>query len=294
MLDLMIKNSNTKVHRFGQFFLLNRYNHIVTLVLSVALTCTLATAGAYAITSITQTYASNGSLPIGSIVSQKNDSDSEVIGADSNNVDNLIGVTVNPSNSALSISSKQTNPVQIASGGSVMVLVSDINGSITQGDHITASTLTGVGMKATTNVRIVGTAQGNLDNNTGSQQTYSDADGTKHTVLIGQIPVAINVSYYFKEPDKTLIPQSLQNIANSLAGKKVTTLPIVVSAAIFIVTIMVVVVIVYSMIKSSIISVGRNPMSQSAIYRDLIQISALVIVILGVGLVSIYLVLTRL
>jgi hypothetical protein len=52
--------------------------------------------------------------------------------------------------------------------------------------------------------------------------------------------------------------------------------------------------IIYSMIRSSIISVGRNPMSQSAIYRDLIQLSALVIGILAVGLISVYLVLTRL
>jgi len=48
------------------------------------------------------------------------------------------------------------------------------------------------------------------------------------------------------------------------------------------------------MIRSSIISVGRNPMSQSAVHRDLIQLSALVLGILAVGFTALYLVLTRL
>ena len=112
-------------------------------------------------------------------------------------------------------------------------------------------------------------------------------------MLIGQIPIQVSVSYFFKEPDKTLVPQAIQNIANTLAGKNVSTLPIVISVAIFIVTMIVVVSITYAMIRSSIISVGRNPMSQSAIYRDLIQLSALVLAILAVGMISIYLVLTR-
>jgi hypothetical protein len=90
------------------------------------------------------------------------------------------------------------------------------------------------------------------------------------------------------------VPSALQNIANSLAGKEVSTMPILIGVAIFTVMIVMVVSIIYSLIKSSIISVGRNPLSQSAVYRGVIQISALVLAILGVGVVSIYLVLTRL
>jgi len=47
------------------------------------------------------------------------------------------------------------------------------------------------------------------------------------------------------------------------------------------------------MIRSGIISVGRNPMSQSAIYRDIIQLSVLVLGILTVAIISIYVILTR-
>jgi hypothetical protein len=82
-------------------------------------------------------------------------------------------------------------------------------------------------------------------------------------------------------------------VANALAGKTVNTTPIIISAVIFIVTLAVVVSIIYSMIRSSIISVGRNPMSQSAVYRDVIQLSALVLGILAVSVISIYFILTR-
>ena len=120
------------------------------------------------------------------------------------------------------------------------------------------------------------------------------SDGKENSVNLGQVPVIINVGDFFKQPEKTVVPSALQNVANALAGKSVSTVPILISSAIFIVMLIVVVSIIYSMIQSSIISVGRNPMSQSAIYRDLIQLSALVLVILGVGLTAIYLILTRL
>jgi MFS-type transporter involved in bile tolerance (Atg22 family) len=51
--------------------------------------------------------------------------------------------------------------------------------------------------------------------------------------------------------------------------------------------------IIYSMIHSSIISVGRNPMSQAAVYRNVIQLSTLVIIILAVAVGVIYMVLTK-
>jgi hypothetical protein len=112
--------------------------------------------------------------------------------------------------------------------------------------------------------------------------------------MVAQIPLLVNVSYFYKQPDKTIIPAGIQNIANGIAGRKVDSLPILVSAGIFVIMLIVVVSIIYTMIRSSIISIGRNPMSQSAVYRDLIQLSALVLGILTVGVVAIYMVLTKL
>lgn len=274
-----------------------RYYHprsVLFLLLTVALVSLALSTASHAITSISQSYSAKDTLPLGSIVSLENNSSDQVIAAATSNVDSLFGVVINANSSLLSLSNGQANQVQVATSGTARLLVSNINGSISRGDHITASPISGVGMKATGNVRIIGIAQGDITTTSSDKQSYTDKDGVKHDVLLGEVPALINVSYYFKEPDKTIIPSAIQNIANSLAGRPVNTLPIIVSAAIFLIILIIVSSIIYSMIRSSIISVGRNPMSQSAVYRNLIQMSGLVIVILAVGLISIYLVLTKL
>ncbi|HET6863591.1 MAG TPA: hypothetical protein VFH37_00075, partial [Candidatus Saccharimonadales bacterium] len=246
-----------------------------------------------AATLVSQSFAADSSLPAGSIVSlQKGYSDRVTAATTANNSD-LFGVVVNPDSSQLSISSAQTNQVSVAQSGLEQVLVSDINGQISPGDSITGSPISGVGMVATQNSKTIGVAQDSFPNSTAQKTTYKDNKGQQHTVQLGQIPVLVSVAYFYKQPDKTIIPQALQNVANSLAGKKVSALPIIISAVIFIVTLVIVVSIVYSLIRSSIISVGRNPMSQSAVYRNVIQLSVLVIVILGVAVGSIYMVLTK-
>lgn len=246
----------------------------------------------WAVTSISQSYVTKNSLSVGSIVSLLKNTSDEVVPAATSNVDNLIGVVINADNSLISLSGSQKNQVQVATSGIVQVLVSDINGSVVQGDHITASPITAVGMKASSNVRVIGIAQGEMAG--AKKETYKDSSGKEQSVLVGQVPVLVNVAYFFKEPDKTLVPSALQNLANSIAGKAVSPLPIIISGAIFIIMMIIVASMAYSMIRSSIISIGRNPLSQSAVYRDLIQMSGLVIIILAVGLAAIYLILTRL
>ena len=250
---------------------------------------------AFAVTPISQGFLTKTKATLGSIVSLDNNTSDYVSPTTTDNVNNIIGVVIPGTNSLLTVSSGEANQVQVATSGVVSVLVSDINGSIRVGDHITGSPISGVGMKATGNTEVVGTAQGDLQSSTNSkEEDYTDQSGKKHHVLLGEIPVLISVSYYFKQPDKTIIPAAIQNIANALAGKTVNTLPILISVGIFIVTLLIVTTIIYSMIHGSIISVGRNPMSQAAIYRNLIQLSVLVVVILAVAVVSIYMVLTRL
>ena len=245
-----------------------------------------------AATTISQGYSTKEDLSLGSIVSlQKNSSDT-VTAATTSNADSIFGIVINSDSSLLALTNDTKEQVQVATSGTVPVIVSDINGEIHQGDHITASPLRGVGMKASANVRIVGIAQGGMKNAT--KETYKDKAGKEHSVTLGEVPVIVNVAYFFKEPEKTVVPTALQNMANALAGKTVSTLPIVLSAAVFLIMLIVVSSIIYSMIKSSIISIGRNPMSQAAVYRDLIQLSSLVIAILAVGLIAIYFILTRL
>jgi hypothetical protein len=254
-------------------------------------TC-LCTPSAGALTSLSQGYSTSSSLAQGSIVSLKNGQTDHVEATSINNGGNILGVVVSGGGSLLSLSnSNSSNQVQVATSGVAGVLVSDINGPISQGDQIAASPIAGIGMKATSNAKVIGVAQGTPSNDT--KQSYTDASGKKQTLTLGIVDTLISVSYFYKQPDKTIIPSVIQNLANALAGKSVSPLPIIISGAIFVVTLIVVSSIIYSMIRSSIISVGRNPMSQSAVYRDVIQLSVLVLGILVVAVISIYIVLTK-
>lgn len=246
-----------------------------------------------ALTPLTEGFLYKDTKPaIGSVVSLEKDTIDTVIPATVSNADNMFGVVVTGDSSLLAVSNGGDDEVQVTTTGTVPVLASNINGDIKRGDHITASPIAGVGMKATSNVRIIGIAQGDLVET--KNQTIKNSSGQDQEVTIGQVPLLVGVAYFFQEPEKTIVPAAIQNVANALAGREVNTLPIILSAVIFIVTLIVVVSIIYSMIRHSIISVGRNPMSQSAIYRDLVQMSALVLAILAVSVTVIYFVLTRL
>lgn len=253
---------------------------------------TMLVSSVFAVSPISQSYLTEDDLTEGSIVALKEGSTDEVEAANIKNADNIFGVVINSDNSLLTISAKEGTQVQVANEGTMAILVSDINGEIARGDPVTASPIGGIGMKATDNIRIVGIAQGPMVGQ--KEEELKTEDGKTEKVTLGEVPVLVNVSYFFKQPEKTIVPGAIQNIANGLAGKKVDTLPILISAGIFFVMLVVISSIIYSMIRSSIISVGRNPMSQSAIYRDLVQMSVLVLAILTVGVISIYLVLTRL
>jgi hypothetical protein len=244
-----------------------------------------------AATPISEGYTTSEKLGVGNIVSLEKNSSDRVVAANIKNASNILGVVVGDTGSPITLATIDGEEVQVATNGIVRVVASDINGDIYQGDNVTSSPIAGVGMKATNNVKVVGIAQGTLTNDT--KQSYTDKQGKKQTIRIGDVPVLLNVSYFYKQPEKTVIPSAIQNVANSLAGKNANPLPIIISAAIFIITLIVVSSMIYSMIRSSIISVGRNPMAQSAVYRDLIQMSLLVVVILGVALVSIFLVLRK-
>jgi hypothetical protein len=248
---------------------------------------------ASAVTSISQGYLTTDSLSVGSLVSIDKDSSDHVNATTSENVSNVFGVVIDAGNSLLAVSTGQAGQVQVATSGVAQLLVSDINGEVNSGDSITGSPIKGVGMKATDNIKIIGVAQSGMTSANSSQQAYTDKQGKKHQVRVGLVPVLISVAYYYKQANKTLIPSAVQSLANALAGKQVSPTPILIAAAIFIVTLIVVTSIIYSMIRSSIISVGRNPMSQSAVYRDVVQLSALVLGILTVAFIAIYLVLTK-
>lgn len=250
----------------------------------------LITVPALAITPVSQSYLTSKPIPLGSLASLDGNSTDRVVATTTATVKNLIGVTINDS-TPLTITTSDSNSSLVATSGIAPTLVSNINGEIELGDQITASPIVGVGMKATTNTKIVGIAQSAM---TSKKTETVNVDGKDQSIEIGEISLLISVGYHYQEPEKTLIPVAIQNIANAMAGKKVEPLPIIVSLIIFIVTMVVVISLIYAIVRSSIISVGRNPLAQSAVYRNAIQLSVLVMAIIAASIIAIYLVLTKL
>ena len=260
--------------------------------LFVGLILALAAAqSTHAITTISQGYITEGEVAVGSLVSLVDTRTDTVSAATVETNSNLLGVVVTGGSSLLSLGNGTSGEVQVATGGSAPVLVSDINGEIVQGDQITASPIAGVGMKATGNAKVIGVAQADMTKTTESDV---EIDGNTRNLSLGNVLVLINVSYHYEQPEKTIIPAALQNIANALAGREVRPLPIIVSAIVFVIMLLVVASIVYAMIKNSIISVGRNPLAQSAVYRNVIQLAGVIVVIIAGSITIIYFILRSL
>ncbi len=249
------------------------------------------TAAGAVTTFIAENYTADSQLPANSLASLKSDSTDKVELSNTGNVNTMVGVVIDRSDASISFSSGEKTQVQVAKSGTLDVLVSNINGAIEQGDYITASPINGVGMRATGSTKVIGIAQSDLKN--GVTQKVKDDSGIENEIQVGTATVLVSVSGYIGETENSFIPRPVQEVANTLAGRTVSALPIFLSLGVFLVTLIVVSIIIYSMVRNGIISVGRNPLSSSAIYRNIIQLSALIIGILIAAFILIYFILTR-
>lgn len=233
---------------------------------------------------------SETNLKPGALMSLKDDSPNNVELANQDRVDQLVGVIgENP----LITLTDGGQTVQIVTSGVTTAIVSDINGEVKTGDKITASPIEGAGMKATASNIVVGSAQADLSSVETTTHTVKDADGQEHTVKVGLISVQVNVTFYAAAADKTsFLPSFLQDFANGLAGKEVSPVRVMIAAIIMLLSFLSIAVLLYASVKSSIISIGRNPLSEVSVRKSLLQIGAITIAILLLALITIYLILS--
>jgi hypothetical protein len=227
-----------------------------------------------------------GDIVAGSLVSFKRDSRSvELATADS--ADRLAGVA---DQDPLLVISADNQEAQVVLGGTTSVLVSDINGAIHAGDKITASPIAGVGMRATGESRIVGTVQADFDTSKAETKQVTDTGGKSHTVHIGTVPVQVGLSYYVA-PGSSFLPPFLQSFANSIAGKQVSLIRITFCAVLLLFSFISLAILISSTVRSSMISLGRNPLAAPSIRKSLYQVGGVVLVIVAATLAACYFVL---
>lgn len=208
----------------------------------------------------------------------------------------MFGVVIDPSQLSLRIADEsRDNEVHIASSGTYNTLVSTQAGPIKSGDYVTLSAVSGVGMKAGTEEKTVfGRAVGAFDGKgvTLGTTTIKKTDGVEKRVVLGVVPVTIDVQNNPNEKStKANVPEPLERIGQAIAEKEVDPIRIYLSMFITAVSLIAAIAVIYSGVRSSVISIGRNPMSKKSIFRALFEIILTSILILLIGVFAVYLLL---
>lgn len=212
--------------------------------------------------------------------------------ASSNNVENLVGVASDKP--LVELSGSSGNAIQVVVSGTVKALVSDVNGEIKTGDKITASPLSGIGMKATNSTEVVGTAQSNLSSVPTVQKSVTSADGKSMKANVGLLPVVVNVAYYSASNQaglSTFVPPFLQTVANAVSGHQVSPLHVLLSGIALILGFAVAAVMLYVSIRSGVISIGRNPLAEGALRKGLVDVVIAAMGVLVITVVVVYVIL---
>lgn len=245
-----------------------------------------------------QGYAAEKRIDNGTIVQLASKNAKQVKVAKQQELQNMFGVTVDRSVLPLTISSDNAvdNEVYVAASGTYNVLVSNQAGPIQSGDYVTLSAVDGIAMKAGTEEKTVfGRANAGFDAKgvTLGSVALKDVNGNAgETVKIGSIPVTINIQRNPNEKStKADVPEFLERIGQAIAEKEVSALRIYLSLGITAVSIIAAIAILYSGVRNSVISIGRNPMSKKSVFRALLEIILTSILILVIGLFAVYLLL---
>jgi hypothetical protein len=223
----------------------------------------------------------------GALVGVKSDAPRVVQLATAESAARAVGVV---SDDPLLALSSGTSEVQITVNGTAVALVSNINGDVKAGDRIAPSPIAGVGMKATSDGQIVGTALSDFVADTAASQDITDQSGARHTVRIGKIPINVGVAYFVPEAN-TFVPPFLQRLADNIAGKQVSLIRIIFAVLVTLLAVGVIFVLVYSSVRSGIVAIGRNPLASGAVQLGLSKVALIAFVILAFVVMVDYLIL---
>jgi hypothetical protein len=257
---------------------------------AIVLSAPVSSAESSSSQTIAQGFKANSSSGIvaGAILSTAKSDGATVELTTPDSVGRIVGIADEDPLLAISTGKSET---QVVLAGTTSVLVSDINGSIHSGDKIAASPIAGVGMLATADGRIVGTAQTSFTNKDGKSQTIKDSTGKSHTIRLGSIPIQVGVAYY-QAPGSNFLPPFVQRLANSIAGRPVSLIRIVTSSLLLLVSLVGITVLIYVSTKSAMISLGRNPLAAHDIRKSLYQVIGIAGIAACVTLLGSYLILS--
>lgn len=265
------------------------FSHRMFASVMLAVLIVISVSGPVLAQTVLQGYASDEALQKGMLVKLKNEDQSKVETVTEATLDSLKGVVADANDSPVTLSG-DGQKIFVATSGSYEVLVSNENGQIAQGDYISASSLAGIGMKANENQTVVlGRAIAKFEGGGDSIGKSTTKDG--QNVSFGRIKVDIGVvkNPLLKNPEKDKVPDVLQKVASTVAEKPVTSLRIYLALCVLIATTLVAATTLFSGVRSTVISIGRNPLSKGIIIKGLVQVLLVSLIIFITGLFGVYL-----
>ncbi len=240
---------------------------------------------------VLQGYASDEKLQRGMLVVGVEGDETKVSALTKESAERFKGVVAEQNDSPVTISSEDRR-IFVASAGPYEVLVSNENGSIKRGDYISVSSSPGIGAKATEkSPYVIGVAAGDFK---GGGDSIGEVDGKNNKkVQIGriQVDVAFGKNPSLKIPEKDKVPDALQKFAEDVADKPVSSTKLFIGLAVFAGASIIAGTMLYSGVRSSVISVGRNPLSKASIYRGLFQVVIMSLIVFITGIFGVYLLL---
>lgn len=245
--------------------------------------------------SVAQSYAADSPMQAGMIVKLSGDK-TKVIPVSQTDNDKMYGIVIRSNDAPLTLSEGESpQAVFVVTNGKYQILVTDQNGPIKKGNYLVVSAVEGVGMKANGSIKyIVGKALSDFDGKTGvlSSTKLKDGAGVERAVNFGYVEADINISRNPLAPaEDSNLPGFLRKASEAVSGKPVSPFRGYVALGVLLVTTAIVVVILYAGVRTSLISLGRNPMARKSIIRNLVQVVLIGLIILVTGLIAVYLLL---
>jgi hypothetical protein len=234
--------------------------------------------------SVTQGFKATSTIPKGAIVSLKQEGSNEIEKSTIDNDRYMIGVVVEGADSLVDVRPKDSD-ISVAVSGEVDILATNLNGDIESGDLLIASTLAGIAVKdepPAPGVKYIAVAASELSGATTGAKTVSVelTDGGKKDVKVALIKAKILLgSRQQASKDETAV----ESFGRKLTGKAVSAIQLIAATAVFLSVVVLVGVVLYSSIRNSFISLGRNPLSRSSVVASLVKVIVVAVFVLAAG-----------
>lgn len=242
---------------------------------------------------VPQGYKADETLQRGMLVMLKEGDTSKITALTPGNSDKMLGVVVDKNDTPVSISDG-SQMVYVANTGHFDILVSDQNGAISPNQNIAISSISGIGMRASTaSPNIAGKALAGFngkDNVVGTTKV-KDAGGQEREVHIGFVAADISIGKNPEYKTEAQVPEALRKASTAIAQKQVSASKIYVGMVLIFLTSIIAAIVLYSGVRSSMIALGRNPLSRKTILRGMFQVILTSVIIFICGLFGVYLLL---